>query len=93
MNIYFIRCGKKGAIKIGVARCVEKRIRSLQCANPYQLHLLAHIKCASTKEALAKEKMLHKMFESQRIRGEWFQGNIKLSRVKEFNACTAIEDQ
>ena len=83
MHVYFIRAGKRGAIKIGVARNIGKRLAELQTANAYELHLIASIECDGMPSALRLEKQLHKRFKRQCIRGEWFQGNIEFRRIKE----------
>lgn len=81
-HVYFVRNGKKnGAIKIGLARDVAKRISELQIGNPVELNLIASIPVKNRKEAEKLEKMLHKKFSNQNIRGEWFYGSIKLSKV------------
>lgn len=81
MFVYFIRAGKKGAIKIGHARDVQRRLDQFQVGNPFKLILLAKIPCASKAHASEIEKRLHKHFWKQRIRGEWFQGNIQFKNA------------
>lgn len=83
MFVYIIRAGNRGAIKIGVARNVQRRVDLLQTGNAFKLNILAVIRCASRKEAEMIEKGIHKRFAKQRIRGEWFQGNIDFKRIKE----------
>lgn len=78
MFVYLIRCGSRGPIKIGIAKNVESRLSSLQTANPYELSLIAKVKCDSRRHALEMETRLHKVFSQKRIRGEWFKGNINL---------------
>ena len=83
MNVYLVRAGNRGAIKIGVAVNVERRMAALQTGNAFELKLLATIKCRSKEEAYILEKQLHAKFERQKIRGEWFQGNIKFRGINE----------
>ena len=83
MFVYFLRSGNKGAIKIGLARNVQKRMEVLQAGNAFELKLLAVIPCKSRKEAEWIEERLHKRFHKQRIRGEWFQGNIEIKRIRD----------
>lgn len=65
--IYFVRQGMEGPIKIGRAWNVDRRIKHMQTANPYQLQLLAKIPL----EADAEEK-LHLRFAAHQLIGEWF---------------------
>ena len=85
MNVYFIRMGKKGPIKIGVAKDIQRRMSELQTANPYELKLISSIPCKSENDAYRLEKKIHSIFKKQNIRGEWFQGNIRMNRIKDFD--------
>jgi hypothetical protein len=84
MFVYFLRAGNSGAIKIGMAENVEDRVVSLQTGNAFKLNVIALIPCDCRDQAQALEQSIHKFFAGQRIRGEWFQGNIdfrKMTRV------------
>jgi len=82
MYVYLIRSGrKKGAIKIGVASNIEKRISELQTGNPAELCLVASIPCSSRKHAYDIEKGLHKRLRRWHIRGEWFDGKLDLKLI------------
>ena len=81
MYIYFIRMDLRGPIKIGVAKNVEKRLADLQCASPYDLSLITKVECGSRRRAYELERQLHKMYGYKRMRGEWFQGDIKLKEA------------
>lgn len=83
MFLYFLRAGNRGAIKIGIAKDVKKRIDELQVGNAFQLNLLATIPCDCRDQALELERRIHAFFKRQRIRGEWFQGNIQMSKINE----------
>lgn len=74
MYVYFIQSGngKKPPVKIGVAQNIDKRLRSLQTANPEKLTLIASIECANRLEAFNIESYLHEKLVNRRIRGEWF---------------------
>jgi predicted GIY-YIG superfamily endonuclease len=82
MFVYFVRAGNRGAVKIGIARNVERRVATLQTGNAFKLNVMAVIPCSSRIEAQSLEERLHKRFAKQRIRGEWFQGNIDFRRIK-----------
>jgi hypothetical protein len=64
--VYFIREGK-GAVKIGVAHDVLKRITALQTANHRVLFCILSIPGGARLE-----RQLHRRFAHLHIRGEWF---------------------
>ena len=68
--IYFVQQDVTWAVKIGFTAdmdTLEKRIRALQTASPYQLRLV-HV---WEGDAL-REHLLHRRFAAQRLMGEWF---------------------
>lgn len=65
--IYFIRSGKKGAIKIGITTDVLDRMEKLQVGNAEDLILLGLIE--GDKEI---EQRIQLSFRNCLIRGEWF---------------------
>lgn len=83
MFVYFVRAGNRGAIKIGVARNMQRRLDTLQTGNAFKLNVIALIPCKSREHARAIEASLHKRFGKQRIRGEWFQGNIEFRSIQD----------
>lgn len=65
--VYFIQCGDSGPVKIGQTRNVLKRLAELQSSH----HETLVVRCAlPLVDGL--EAHLHRSFEAQRIRGEWF---------------------
>ncbi len=76
--IYFIYSQESNAIKIGRAKNVEKRLKSLQTAHPYPLKLLKTFKVKGGKAAQELEKTLHQKFDHLRLLGEWFQAEPEL---------------
>lgn len=56
-------------VKIGVAKSVENRIKTLQTGNPKQLRL---IKTIHTYNPYKLETDLHNLFENKRVNNEWF---------------------
>lgn len=70
--VYFISNGK-GAIKIGSAMNLRKRLNGLQTSNPDKLEVLAAI------PALGQEEFdLHQKFAHLRLNGEWFRAEPEL---------------
>lgn len=82
MYVYFVRAGNKGAIKIGVAANIERRMATMQTGNAFKLNLMARIPCDNRLQAQELEKRIHSFFKRQRIRGEWFQGNIDFRKIQ-----------
>ena len=68
--VYVLEC--KGRYKIGISTSPEHRITSLQIGNPFLISLVEKIRFNNGKEAKEAEKALHCMFESKKVRGEWF---------------------
>jgi len=68
--VYVITAGEFGDIyKIGIASDIKKRIKALQTGCPYVLYAVTSYK---VKKPATVEKMLHLVYCSKRIRGEWF---------------------
>ena len=65
--IYVIKCNE--FYKIGKANNVEKRLKSLQTANPYTLDVIIVKKA---KNSYTMETFFHNLFSDKRIHGEWF---------------------
>ena len=70
--IYFIQHGNDGPVKIGSAigegaKCVIKRLDTLQTGNPMKLRIIGFCQGGEKEEIL-----LHKQFRKHRISGEWF---------------------
>jgi Meiotically up-regulated gene 113 len=66
-DLYFIRSGHDGPVKIGRAARPAGRLRELQTGSPFPLHLLGTIPGGGHLE-----RDLHARFNWLRIRGEWF---------------------
>ena len=76
--VYFILNYDSKAVKIGIAKNVQRRIDSIQTSSPSELELLGKIKAKSDSKARELEKSLHKTFDKYHIRGEWFKANVEL---------------
>lgn len=72
--IYAIEALGTGFIKFGKAHSVGKRLVALECANPFELHILA---VANWPDGA--EKSIHRLLEPMHQRGEWFKDG-KLTR-------------
>ncbi|HEY9768560.1 MAG TPA: GIY-YIG nuclease family protein [Coleofasciculaceae cyanobacterium] len=76
--VYFIHSEESNTIKIGRAKNVEKRLKSLQTANPYELKIIKMFKVKGGKAAQELEHDLHQKFDHLRLSGEWFKAEPKL---------------
>lgn len=69
MAVYFVRDGGLGYVKIGWAKSVASRVRSLQTSHANRLVILREIDDVDR----TLESRLHHRFREQRVRGEWFE--------------------
>jgi hypothetical protein len=76
--VYFIQAGIGGPIKIGIARSVANRLKSLQTSHPEPLTVLAVMPSGPSVE-----RALHDRFAANRLRGEWFSPAPALLRFTE----------
>ena len=76
--VYFIFNIDSKAIKIGMAKNVEKRLQSIQTSSPIALELLHTIQLDSVEDAQKLEYVLHQRFSHLRMNGEWFEANEEL---------------
>jgi hypothetical protein len=82
MYVYFIKTeALPPMVKIGKARSPEDRMATLQTGCPYELILLGTVSCRSDMHADAAEKRLHRHFQAERTRGEWFRYTDKVARI------------
>ncbi|MDH4263942.1 MAG: GIY-YIG nuclease family protein [Spirochaetia bacterium] len=73
MFVYFIQCGKKGPIKVGVANNVDERLSTLQTGCPIKLIFIHKFNVdGNDMQAYNIESHIHKILKKQRIYGEWF---------------------
>lgn len=86
MFIYLIT-NQKGHYKIGVSKNPDKRIKSMETGNPDDLVIFYRYK---TKNAHKIERILHRLFESYKVKLEWFELPIYEVRNFIYN-CTKIE--
>ena len=85
MPIYFIRAGKQGLVKIGLAQEPEKRLRELQSGSPVRLSIIRVIQGGHETES-----WLHRHFAALRQHGEWFTFNDEMLSVDpRASGCTA----
>lgn len=73
-DVYFLRAGKDGPIKIGIAQDTVNRMGQLQCGCAWPIEVLGTIENGGRK----LEAKLHKQFANLRMNGEWFEPRREL---------------
>jgi len=76
--VYFILNEDSNAIKIGRAKDLAKRMKSLQTSSPAKLKLMKSVQVEGGEEAQELEQSLHKKFSEIRLAGEWFKAEVHL---------------
>lgn len=66
-SVYFIRCKTTGLVKIGFSDNPWSRLSKIQSDNPGELEMLSIVPLGRDFEAA-----VHRMFEKEHVRGEWF---------------------
>lgn len=67
--VMFIEAGGERFFKIGMASHLDSRMKSHQCSSPFEVVIaIAYFVGNMRKE----ERVLHELFASKRVRGEWF---------------------
>jgi hypothetical protein len=75
--VYFVRAEKSGLVKIGFAKNnAKRRVQVLQTGCPEPLSLVHFIEGLNKED----ETKLHRLFESEKESGEWFQWEPRVSR-------------
>lgn len=81
--VYLMHDANTNFYKIGISKDPDYRERTLQSQKPV-IEMITAKKFPNRKIAEAIEKALHKVFDEQRIRGEWFRlNNNEVEQVKE----------
>lgn len=75
MYVYAIREIETGRVKLGISRDPQRRLTTLQTGNSRTLELVAYRKA---ENRFYEEVSVHRLNESIRIRGEWFEPSASL---------------
>ena len=81
-SVYFAEC--EGFVKIGSANNVPKRLSYMQSSNPFEIKIIGTIGCDcprktnSQNASCSREDQIQSMFQSVKIRGEWFRYSNEL---------------
>ncbi len=74
--------------KIGITKDLHRRIKQFETGNPSNIKLVYFVE---TKHYKSFEKHLHKVFKSNRIKGEWFQFDEQ--KLNELYDCLCYASQ
>jgi hypothetical protein len=70
--VYFM-FAESGHAKIGVSRDPFFRLKNeIQSHNPFEIKVGAWIPCETKQRAFHLESVIHRHFDDERVRGEWF---------------------
>lgn len=70
--VYLIQMTGTNFYKIGVASCVERRVKEIQTSNPHEIKI---IQTCEFRNPYAIENKIHKKLKKNRKQGEWFELN------------------
>ncbi len=71
--VYFMQAGEAGPIKIGLTVNLKQRLTEHQTSNPERLAIHAAIAGPPSNE-----RVLHRFYKREWIRGEWFRPSLRL---------------
>jgi hypothetical protein len=80
--LYVIGVPDQGPVKIGISAEPGLRLRALQTGYPFGLEVLAQ--CHGGEEA---EEMVHKLFQKEKLRGEWFKRSKRVRTFIDMISC------
>jgi hypothetical protein len=86
-HVYVIGA-KGGAVKIGIARDVEDRRRTLQTGSPHQLITAFSVPHA---RALQVEQLAHQLLADRRLSGEWFNADPERAVAAVWEAIARVD--
>lgn len=74
--VYFISTDEGRQVKIGTTHCLRRRLAVLRSNMPTPLRLEA-----AFPGSYDRERQLHRIFQADRIRGEWFQWTPEMQHL------------
>ena len=75
--IYAIRCVNTSFVKFGRANNVGRRLKELDTCCPHELEIAAVVSWPD-----GSETAIHRHLHQQRLKGEWFQDNDTVQRIR-----------
>ena len=81
-HVYFVKSKDQNAIKIGMAKDIVKRVKTLQIGSSSVLHIIGYIPCyKGKKEAEVLERALHQKYDEFNLHGEWFKDTFPIEEL------------
>lgn len=87
----YVISGEQGAVKVGIARDVERRRHELQASCPIELAARYVGAVRDRKAAEAAELRAHRILRSYRSHGEWFKASVKMAVDAVIVACAELD--
>lgn len=81
--VYVARESVSGRYKIGISKNPEARVKQLNTGNPEKL-ILVHAYLATEQKNIS-EKLAHSLFDTSRLKGEWFESTINMCLLPSFH--------
>ena len=76
--IYIVYQAGTDIVKVGVAKDIPSRLRTMQTSNPAKLEIYGAISVGSKDQAFFVEASLHQRLKKFKLRGEWFECRRKM---------------
>lgn len=89
-HVYLIR-DRSGVCKVGMARNIEKRIKTLQTGHPVKLWLVKSFPFESHSQARYVEHSIHVAYGKYRLKGEWFRKKFLRLFLEHLEMAGSIE--
>jgi len=87
-HLYIIGIEGDDSVKIGRAKDVNKRLRTLQIGTPKKVYLIAEVACP-----VCVEEWLHELLADVCIRGEWFKRDSRVEALISLLQANSRADQ
>lgn len=89
-HVYLIR-DRSGACKVGMAKNVDKRLKTLQTGHPLKLWVVKEFPFESKAQARYIERSIHLAYKDYRLKGEWFRKKFLKLFLNHLEACGSVE--
>ncbi|MEL0099663.1 MAG: GIY-YIG nuclease family protein [Opitutae bacterium] len=91
--IYFISQMDTAKTKVGITNNLPRRLRQIQTGNDKPLSLIGYIEYDTRTEARIEERRIHKLWQTKRLAGEWFDlGETDLDELARIYDIRSIEN-
>ena len=81
------------AVKIGVAKNIQRRLNALQIGHPRRLSVAHEFMCVDRVEAYAVESRSHRLLKQHHMSGEWFGVSPEAAKAAADKAFTNLKEE